>query len=89
MQGETKSGYKFDIDDRILTDWRFTTALAKCQKSESVKQLEGMTDMVNLLFGDKLDEFMNHIAEQNDGYIPTEAIMADVQDIFASKIPKN
>ena len=89
MQGETKSGYKFDIDDRILTDWRLTTAIAKCQKSEDAKKLEGMTEMVSLVFGDKLDEFMNHIAEQNDGYIPTEAIMADVQDIFASKIPKN
>ena len=89
MQGITKSGYKFDSDDRILTDWRFTTALTKCQKSEGVKQLEGMTDMVNLLFGDKLDEFVKHIAEQNDGYVPTEAIMADVQDIFESKIPKN
>ena len=89
MQGTTKSGYDYSIDDRILTDWRFTNALAKCQRSEGLKQLEGMHEMVSLLFGDKLEEFMAHIASQNEGYVPAAAIMADVQEIFESKIPKN
>lgn len=89
MQGTTKSGFAYEIDDRILTDWRFTLALTKCQKGENLKQLEGMQEMVSLMFGDKLEDFMNHIAKQNDGYVPAEAIMADVQDIFESKIPKN
>lgn len=89
MQGKTRSGFEYDIDDRILKDWRFINALTKCQNSEGIKQLEGMQGMVNLLFGNKLEDFMKHIAEQNDGFVPTEAIMADVQDIFESKIPKN
>lgn len=89
MQGKTRSGFEYDIDDRILKDWRFINALTKCQNSEGIKQLEGMQEMVNLLFGNKLEDFMKHIAEQNDGFVPTEAIMADVQDIFESKIPKN
>lgn len=89
MQGKTRSGFEYDIDDRILKDWRFINALTKCQNSEGIKQLEGMQEMVNLLFGNKLEDFMKHIAEQNDGFVPSEAIMADVQDIFESKIPKN
>lgn len=89
MQGKTRSGFEYDIDDRILKDWRFINALTKCQNSEGMKQLEGMQEMVNLLFGNKLEDFMKHIAEQNDGFVPSEAIMADVQDIFESKIPKN
>ena len=89
MQGTTKSGYVYDIDDRIFTDWRFTSALSQIQHKESTKQLDGMHKMVELLFGDKFEEFMSHIAEQNDGFVPTEAIMADVQDILVNKIPKN
>lgn len=89
MQGKTRSGFEYDIDDRILKDWRFINALTKCQNSEGIKQLEGMQEMVNLMFGNKLEDFMKHIAEQNDGFVPSEAIMADVQDIFESKIPKN
>jgi hypothetical protein len=90
MQGKTKSGFAYEIDDRILTDWRFTEAIAKCQHSEGMKQLEGAHEMVRLMFGaDGFEKFMNHIASQNDGFIPAEVVMAEVQDIFESKIPKN
>ena len=34
MQGETRTGFKFDVDDRILTDWRFTMALTKAQNGK-------------------------------------------------------
>ena len=90
MQGKTKSGFAYDIDDRILTDWRFTMAITKCQNSEGIKQLEGAQEMVRLLFGDEgFSKFMEHIASQNDGFVPAEVVMAEVQEIFESKIPKN
>lgn len=90
MQGTTRSGYKFDIDDRILKDWRFVAALTKCQKkSDQFDGLEGIMEMTKLLFGKKYDEFINFIASKNDGYCPAEVIMSEVQDIFESAVPKN
>lgn len=89
MQGTTKSGYVYDIDDRILSDWRFTMALTKCQKTTGMDQIAAMQDMVSLLFGNDYDKFMKHIEEKNDGYVPAEVVMTEVQEIFESKIPKN
>lgn len=90
MQGKTKTGFEFDIDDRILTDWRFTMALTRCQNGRGIDQLAGAQDMVSLMLGeDGLERMMKHISENNEGYVPAEAVMAEVQDIFESKIPKN
>lgn len=86
MQGITKSGYQYDIDNRILTDWRFVTALTKCQtsKKDTFEKLSGTQEMAKLLFGDKFEEFMDFIASKNDGYCPSEVIMAEVTEIFQS-----
>jgi len=90
MQGKTSTGFEYDIDDRILTDWRFTMALSKCQNGKGMDQLTGMQEMVSLMLGeDGLSDLMNHISEKNDGYVPAEAVMAEVKEIFESKIPKN
>lgn len=90
MQGETRTGFKFDVDDRILTDWRFTMALTKAQNGKGMDQLAGAQEMVSLMLGEEgLEEMMKHVADQNDGFVPAEAVMAEVQDIFESKIPKN
>ena len=90
MQGKTKTGFEFDIDDRILTDWRFTMALTKCQNGKGIDQLAGAQEMVSLMLGgDGLNRMMQHISDSHDGYVPAEAVMAEVQDIFESKIPKN
>ena len=90
MTGKTKSGFKFNIDDRILTDWRFTMALTKAQNSEGLEQLQGAQQMVALMLGEEGQaKLMEHIAKKNDGYVPAEAVMKEVQDIFESKTVKN
>ena len=90
MQGKTKSGFEYEIDDRILSDWRYTMALTKCQHPSDIKKLEGATEMVQLMFGDEgLEKFMAHIAELNDGFVPIDVVMDEVKSIFESKIPKN
>lgn len=85
MQGITKSGYKFEIDDRILKDWRFVTALTKCQtEKDEFSKLSGLQEMAKLLFGDKFEEFMDFIASKNDGYCPSEVVMNEITEIFQS-----
>ena len=90
MQGKTRTGFEYNIDDRILTDWRFTMALTKCQNGKGMDQLAGAQEMVSLMLGeDGLERMMKHISDNNEGYVPAAAVMAEVQDIFESKIPKN
>ena len=90
MQGKTRTGFEFNIDDRILTDWRFTMALTKCQNGQGIDQLSGAQEMINLMLGEEgFKALMDHISKNNDGYVPAEAVITEVKDIFESKIPKN
>ena len=90
MQGTTSSGYQFDIDDKILSDWRFTMALAKCEKRKNAfESLQAMNEMAELLFGDQMEAFFEHIKEKNGGYVPFEVVMNEIKEIFESKVPKN
>ena len=86
MQGTTKSGYEFKIDDRILSDWRFVETLTKCEdkSSSAFEKLAGIQTMAKLLFGDKYDEYMKFIASKNNGYCPSEVIMGEITEIFQS-----
>lgn len=89
MQGETKSGFKYEIDDRVLKDWRFIEAITEADKGKGVAQLEGARKMIHLMFGEDYDKFMDHISEQNEGFVPAEAVMAEVKEIFENSTPKN
>jgi len=90
MQGITKSGFKFEIDDRILKDWRFVSALTKCQQSKTeFGKLEGIMEMASLLFGDRYDEYLKHIASKNDGFCDSQAIMEEIKEILESAKVKN
>ena len=90
MDGITKSGYKFSINNRILKDWRFVSALTKCQQSKTeFGKLEGIQEMVKLLFGDKFEEYLAFIASKNDGFCDSDLIMEEIKEIFESANVKN
>lgn len=93
MQGITKSGFEYDIDDRVLKDWRFAAAMAKWNSKKSVEQLEGIQTVVEMLFGgfdsEKYNFFMNHIASQNDGFVPAQTVMSEINEIFENHKVKN
>lgn len=86
MQGITKSGYQYNFDNRILKDWRFVSALTKCQKAngDTFEKLEGIQEMARLLFGDKFEDYMKFIKSKNDGYCPSDVIMNEITEIFQS-----
>ena len=83
MKGKTKSGFKFDFDERILNDWRFVKAIAKADNTSNPSaMLAGTVELVSLIFGDKEDALMEHIASKNDGYVPQDAIKDEIIDII-------
>ena len=90
VKGTTKTGYKFELDDRILKDWRFIQALAKSQKGTDLEKLESANDLVNLVIGQKnIEKFMSRIQKNNEGYIPIDAVMLEINGIIESIQAKN
>lgn len=89
MEGITKSGFKFKVDERVRTDWRFTMALTKMENQKKpMGVLQGINELVELLLGDQMEAFINHIKEQNEGFVPMEIVTDELKQII-EQFPKN
>lgn len=74
-------GIHVEIDERALTDVRFTYAIGKAtdKKVSDEDKLVWYQRMMDLLFGGDAYETMCDLADANDGYIPVETY----NDFFA------
>lgn len=84
MKGKTKSGFKYNVNENIRTDWRFVKALADADSEDASKQLSGATRMVNLLLGDEGEAKLEAHVAQDDGVVPIERIMDEVREIITA-----
>ena len=83
ITGTTSQGFKFEVDEELLNDWRFVKAIRKSESSDPGERLLGVTDIVFLLLGeeqsDKLAEF---IAEKNGGKAPVDSMYSATVEIL-------
>ena len=84
MEGKTKSGFKFSIDERILGDWRLLTAIAKSESNDQAEQIKGTYDLVSLILGDKEKDLMDFISSKNDGFVPTDKVAETITEILTT-----
>lgn len=83
MKITTKTGFKFDVDERIFTDYRFVDAIAEASDpDDKVGELRATTELVNLVFGKQKKAFMDHLSKKNDGFIPAEVVNNELQYII-------
>lgn len=83
MKGKTQSGFEFEIDERIKTDWRITDAIADSQSDDNMKKIMAGKRLSELLLGkEDMDRLIKHVADLNDGFVPTEKIMEELTDII-------
>ncbi len=81
MKITTKTGFKFEVDERVFTDYRFVDAIAKAS-TDRMGEIQGTTELINLIFGDKKNDFLNHIAKKNDGFIPADVVENELKFIM-------
>lgn len=84
LEGKTKSGFKFKIDESILDDWSVFTAIADMDSGDASKVLRGTVAYVNLVLGDKAKDLEEHIRKKNGGRCPSSLITAEVTEIMNS-----
>lgn len=83
MQGITKNGFEYNIDERILSDWRFTSIAAKVEGGSTVEKIGAAQKMVEMIFGEEqLNKLIDHIASQNDGFVPADEVMNTAKEII-------
>lgn len=79
--GKTSTGFDYEYDERILSDWRFVEGVAKTTSDNQIERMQGMVSIVNLLLGDET-ALIKHLQELNDGFVPSEKMMEEITDIM-------
>ena len=78
----TKSGYKTEINPRILEDWDFLEVITSADSENVHEALKGTVKLINMLFKDGKDDYMNYLRKHNDGIADVDVIKADVLGII-------
>ncbi len=93
VKGKTKSGIKFQIDERIKNDARFLYYLNKLGKpSDDIQEVNSsLMGMIELIFGkdEGVISFMNEVANVHDGVCNVETMFAELKEILDKVNAKN
>lgn len=82
MQVKTKSGFKCEIKDGVLEDWRFTRAVAKAHSDKDEERIIAAVDLVSLILRDNEDAYYDYVASKHDGLVTEDVVTADLQSII-------
>lgn len=93
VKGKTKSGIKFQLDERIKDDARFLFYIAKMQnKDVSIEESSAATmGVLKLIFGsdEGVLQFMDAVASANDGVCDITIMMTELNEMFEALNAKN
>lgn len=83
MKVTTKSGFKCEINERVLDDWRFVRAIAKSTSDDANDKLRGAIDIVTLIMGDNEEAFYKYLSSKDpDGIVSESAVTDDLVSII-------
>lgn len=83
MKISTKTGFKFELDERIIDDWRVVKAMGRADNTDDpTEMLAGTIELVGLIFGKDEERLVTHIMKKNDGYAPMEALKDELLSVF-------
>lgn len=90
MQVRTSTGFECEIDERILTDWRLTTAIVGTMDPSDIVKIKAAHDIASLLLGEEGEgALVRHVAGRNDGFVPTDKFIHELTEIVQSQRVKN
>ena len=93
VKGKTKSGIKFQLDERIKDDARFLYYMAKSQDDEAdtAEKSKAVMGMLKLIFGndDGVISFMNTVASTNNGVCSIDVMLSELSEMFETLNAKN
>lgn len=84
MKGTTKSGFKFNIDERIIEDWRLVDAIGMAESDDPSEQIRGTRMVAELLLGKDKQALIEFIQKKNDGFVPTTEMTNAIAEIIDS-----
>lgn len=89
IEGKTKSGFNYKVDENVTKDYRFVRSLAKLQKGDNADKLIAFDTIGTMLLGDGIDKLIQHVEKLNDGYAPIDKVAVEINEIVGACTPKN
>lgn len=85
VTGKTSTGFEYSIKEGLTSDFRFVKAYRDYRSSNPEKQIDGVCDMISVVFSDEEQErrFYQHIADVYGGRVPTDKLLIEVNEIIA------
>lgn len=85
MKGETKSGFKFDVDEKIFDNYEFTVAYAKIMGTDPTEQVKSSVKLVELMFPkDKGASLVDFVRDKKTGIATNDAVFNTIKEILES-----
>lgn len=93
VKGKTKSGIKFQMDERIKDDARFLYYLTKAQDENGSLEdkSKAVMGIMKLIFGtdENVIQFMDAVAAVNDGVCNVATMLSELTEMFDALNAKN
>lgn len=93
VEGKTKSGIEFKLNEAIKDDARFLYYLSKFQNKDIPveEQSKNLMGMLALIFGDDegVINFMNAVASKNNGVCDVKTMLKEMSEMFDALNIKN
>ena len=86
MNGVTKTGFEFEIDERKLSDYRLLSALGKVTSEDcpETQKMSAIVEMTEFILGDEKNALLEHVSSLNNGFCPIKAVEEEIGDIIIS-----
>lgn len=80
IKGETRTGFKFEIEDKRLNNYELLEALSEVDENPLV-----LPRVIKLLLGEsKAKALKNHVRD-DEGFVSSEQLSDEIKDIFESQ----
>lgn len=83
MKVTASSGFKCEINEDILNDWRLTKAIVKSHSNDTEERSKAAVDMVSLIMRENEDTFYNFLADKNNGIVTEQMVVDDLGSIIS------
>ena len=81
VKGTTDSGFEFEVNENVIKDFTFIKAYRYANSTDTYKQIDGFTDMLDLLLGDKVEDYYKFLRDHFDGIVPVDVLGRDIGSI--------
>lgn len=89
IQGTTKSGFAYEIDESLADDFRLVEAIADADSDDASDKLRGTVNLVRLLLGEKGKKALYKHLQETRGSVPTEAVIEAATEIMQAAREKS